>query len=637
MPATTPDAPVADAAVVRGAGWRKVLAIAEPLSVAMLFGYLLQQTWFRWSDPLIDFPKNLYIAWRVSAGDLLYRDVDNWYGPLANLIQGAGFKIFGVGMDTMMAMNIVTTVVILILLRAVFALLGNRLMVWLASVFFLLVFAFAQYGVYGNYNFIAPYVSQSEYSFLGLLLVLWALLKHLATDRRTWLGVAGAGLAVCYLDKPEAFFASVVATAVYFFTRGLALACSHAPEMDFNAPRRWLVSAAAWVLTGFAGLWLPVLIYFWVRGGLAFALYAANHDLVFMCGNASRVVANAHIMQVYMGFDQPWTNFFTELRQGAIFFLFCAGLVFAARRWTMAPAHSWGWWCWPALAMLAAVGCGWFSHRGDDIAPEFVFPVCMVALVCVSRVLWHARQGEVPIHALGLAVTGTAASLMMARMLLNARTLHYGFFMMPLAVLFWLHLLVVESARPGAGALRRNRLAPALAVVASLAFGFATWHTSAYYYGLKTYAVGAGRDRFYAFAPEAFTTGQNLSIMMDAARRLSPKDGTLAVFPEGIAVNYHLRRRSPLRELEFNPVSLRFAGIPNIVAELQSHPPDTVILFDRDFSEFGTDNFGLSEETGRGIIRWLGNRYRMVYNIGVSSATVTGHTIDLFLPANPAD
>lgn len=153
--------------------WGNILLVAEPLSVAAVFVYMLWRSWLRWLDPLIDFPDTLYFAWRLSEGDLLYKNLATWYGPLPHLVEAAGFRLFGVGLDTVVWMNIALTVGVLLLVRNLVGALGNRLTVWLSSVVFVVVFAFNHDTVAGNFNFITPYAAQATYGFAGLLLVLW--------------------------------------------------------------------------------------------------------------------------------------------------------------------------------------------------------------------------------------------------------------------------------------------------------------------------------------------------------------------------------------------------------------------------------------------------------------------------------
>ena len=586
----------------------------------------------------MDFPKDLYIAWRLSEGDLLYQQVRNWYGPLAHLLEGFGFQVFGVGYLTLVGMNILLTLGVLLLVRAIFGVIGNRLMAWLASVVFLAVFAFGNYGVIGNYNFITPYTATATYSFAGLLLVLWGLLKHLQTERRFWLGVAGLGLAVAYLDKPEGLLAAAGALGLYFLARGIRLARAAGGDGGRINAGRWLGQAATWLAGGFLALWLPVFAYFWMRQGPAFAFYATDYAIVSLWDNAIRdATLHAHLMQVYSGFDEPGKNFLFELWQGSWFAGLCAVMVVTSWGWARAPEGGVRWSILPMVAIGAGAGCAWFTYKGTDLGPEVVFPVCLAAWGFCAQCLWLAwRGGNAFSRSLGLAVVGTGASLMLAREILNARVQHYGFFMMPLAVLFWVQLLVVEASRPVEKQLRRNWLLPTLASLLALVCVGALLHTSLFFYNLKTYVVGEGRDRFYTFEPEAYTSGEYLHAMIEAVKKKAPAAKSLVAFPEGIAVNYHLRIRTPLRELEFNPLSLRYVKPAQVVQELQAHPPDAVLLYDRDFSEFGTSHFGADEASGQDIILWLKDRYNMMVMIGKSDRNVTGHAIDLLVPSGAA-
>ena len=43
-------------------------------------------SWRKWPDPLIDFGRELYLPWRLANGAVLYRDVDDFYGPLSQYL-----------------------------------------------------------------------------------------------------------------------------------------------------------------------------------------------------------------------------------------------------------------------------------------------------------------------------------------------------------------------------------------------------------------------------------------------------------------------------------------------------------------------------------------------------------------------
>jgi 4-amino-4-deoxy-L-arabinose transferase-like glycosyltransferase len=614
----------------------KVWRVAEPLSVVALFTFLLEKTWLRWSDPLIDFPRSLYAAWRLSAGDLLYERVFSPYGPLPHLVEAAAFRLFGVGLDTIVWINIVVTVVVLLLWRGIFGALGGRLMVWLASVVFLADFAFSHYGTNANYNFITPYASQATYGLAGLLLLLWALLRHGQSERPGWLVAAGLGLGVAYLDKPEPLLAALAVLGIYLLARTMACARSRTPQHDEGGAARWLLRAVGWLAGGFFCAWLPVFIFFLSKGGLVYAFAAADFVPRTMVGASflSTVKSSPLVLEMF-GFDQPWQNFLFELRQGGWFALLCGAMVLVSRDWTRQKIYGEAWWALLALMLVLGGACIGLARLGEDLGAEFVFPVCLVAGFYVGASLRQVWRGR-PSRDLGLALVGVAAVIMLARMILRARLLHYGFFMMPLAVLFWVQLMVVEAARPVVGAVRRNWLLPTVFSALALLTAVTLLRTSLDNYARKNYPVGVGRDRFYTFQPKDYTGGEFLNTMISAFHEKTPAAQSLAAFPEGIAVNYHCRVPTPLAELEFHPVALSFAGPGRVVEELQAHPPDAVFLYYRDLSEYGAKYFGADEASGRDIVLWLREHYVPVFQIGPTQNTVTGNDIDLMVPIAPA-
>ncbi len=621
--------------------WNTLLAVGEPLSVAFFFIYLLSQSWLRWMDPLIDFPRDLYYAWRLSEGDLLYRQLANWYGPLAQLAQGAAFRLFGVGIDTIVWTNIALTAMVLFLLRDVFRTLGNRLSGWLATVIFLGVFAFGHYTSLANYNFLAPYVAQSTYSFAGLVVVLWGLVHHLKTERPQWLGIAGLGLAVAYLDKPEALLAASGSLGIYLLAQVLRAARLQPPVVDWRGAGRWLGPAAGWVTGGFFSLWLPVFLYFLLRGGLRYAILATNFvPYSVLAGRFRHTLMTAHVQQGFFGFDQPWTNLVRQAMAGAALVMVCGVMTVTSRAWTRAPKFSARWWALPVVAAAAGGVGGWLAEyqagRWLEIGASVVFPAILAAILATGWSLWSAWTGRGDWkRPLGLAVVGVPAALMLARMVLNGRVYHFGFFMMPLAALWLVHVMVVEGARPVAGSLRANVLLPVVFSLLVLAGTVSLARMSLRNYARKNYEIGEGRDHFYTYGTDVFNNGLMVKVMESAFKEKTPQARTLVIFPEGIAINYHLRVPTTLPELEFQPVALAYAGPSQVLNELAAHPPESIIFYDRDFTEFGVPYFGADEASGRNLVLWINDHYWEAGVDGETNKTVSRHELDILKPRAP--
>jgi len=632
-----------DANPIGAIKWPAVLAVVEPLSIAALYFFLLTESWLRWMDPMIDFPRDLYLAWRMSEGALLYMNVANWYGPLAQLVQGAAFKLFGVGIDTMIWTNIALTAAVVILLRDIFRNLGNRLSGWLAAVVFLVVFAFGNYTNLANFNFLAPYVAQATYSFAGLVVVLWGLVHHLKSERSAWLGVAGLGLAVAYLDKPEALLAALGSLGVYFMVRFIQVARVQAPAGDWRGARRWAKTTTLWLAGGFFSLWLPVFLYFGIRGGLRYAILATDFaPYTVVVPRFLHTLMAEHSQVGFLGFDQPWSHFAGQLLSGALLVLICGVMALAARAWTRMPKQSAGWYAMVGL-VVAAGGLGdWLAETHAihwlDIGAAFVFPVILAAAGMVTWSLWAGWTGRGDWkRALGLAVVGMAAALMLARMVLNGRIYQFGFFMMPLAALWLVHLMVVEAARPAVNGLRANRLLPGAFSVFVLAGVAVLGQASFQRYATKNFEVGEGRDHFYTFGPEIMFNGQLFKDVEAAFKTTTPQARSLMVIPEGIAVNYHLRIPSSLAEMDFLPPALAYADPSHILGELTAHPPESIIFCTRDFSEFGAPYFGANERNGRSILLWINDHYWLagVQGHGEKITTITHDIIDVVIPRPP--
>src|SRR5437763_5153428 len=91
---------------VQGEPWHD-RTILHLLLLAAVGSYYIAVSWRRWPDPLVDFGRELYIPWRISEGAVLYREVDDFYGPLSQHFNAILFRIFGSGMMVLVTSNIV--------------------------------------------------------------------------------------------------------------------------------------------------------------------------------------------------------------------------------------------------------------------------------------------------------------------------------------------------------------------------------------------------------------------------------------------------------------------------------------------------------------------------------------------------
>jgi len=197
------------------------------------------------------------------------------------------------------------------------------------------------------------------------------------------------------------------------------------------------------------------------------------------------------------------------------------------------------------------------------------------------------------------------------------------------ATLSWAIPAALE-VRLGSGALARALLvAPA---VAGTVF-FLRWSNGLY--ASKDTVFGDGGDAIVSTNPYLDVRGYAMSLAADRLRAIMRLDATLMVIPDGLMLNYWLRRANPTRHIYFVPWSLAFAGgEAAVLREIAQHPPDFIVVIDRAADEYGFAYFGADERYGAQIMRWIRANYRRVQLLGAEPLTGQGFGIAI-LARNP--
>ena len=561
--------------------------VAHAAIVALVFVALAASSWRRWPDVLVDFGRELYVAWRLSEGDVLGRDVISFYGPLSPYVNAAWFRLAGPGLVTLALLNLAIAAAVTAGLYAWLrrAAAGSAWSPLAGALVFVTTFAFGHLVANGGFDFVTQYAHEATHGFaLAVAAVLCALRAIGAPDSRRWTAAAGVLVGLSFLTKPEPFVAALGTVAAL---------------VVLDAMRRRSARSVAVFALAIAA---PILV--------AFAMLA----VALPVGDATRAllgswafVGQDAVRGVWyhawtMGLDAPLRNLaamgHVAGAQASIAAV-VAGLVVLARRrpkWTA------------ALAVVAAgivVLVLW--PPGPRLQGGRSLPVwTLFALAFTARELWRARrEPDASTHAARFALAAFAL-LLLPRIALNARLYHYGFVLAaPAALLVWAALLdwVPQAVGRGAIVVRAAALA-ALAMVTAGVLG----ESHRQWQG-KTHAVGAGRDLHFANARGPYVTAA-----MDAIAGLEPRDGTLVVLPEGVMIDYLLRRRSSIPYLTMLPSDLATFGEDELLASLQRSPPDFIALVHRDSSEMGPRLFG--RDYAQRTLGWIRAHYVPAATVG---------------------
>ena len=172
---------------------------------------MLVWSWGTWPDVLIDFGRELYVPWQLSAGKVLYTDVAYFNGPLSPYFNSLCFRIFGASVRTIVACNLAIITVLLVVLYDLLAHIGGRVSATAACLVFVAAFAFGELVGTGNYNFVCPYSHEITHGVVLSLVALWFLSRYHARRKPGSIVGCGISLGLVLLTKPEVSAAAGVA------------------------------------------------------------------------------------------------------------------------------------------------------------------------------------------------------------------------------------------------------------------------------------------------------------------------------------------------------------------------------------------------------------------------------------------
>jgi hypothetical protein len=234
-----------------------------------------------------------------------------------------------------------------------------------------------------------------------------------------------------------------------------------------------------------------------------------------------------------------------------------------------------------------------------------------MALRCTDQALLAQRW-------IPLTMWSVFALLLLGKIVLNAHVGNYGFTLaLPATVLLAVSAIcllpeLIRANDWGTGTLVRWGSAGVL-----VAFFLTAQENSNHFYSAKTIPLGTGADRMQTFGPPLSETGGITAAALENMAQTMPPGATLVVIPDGIVLNYLLRRENPTPYTVFDPVLMAvYGGEERVVETLTAHPPDYIALVQRNFDEYGLAPFGQDPRFGRTILAWVDQHYEVVQVYG---------------------
>lgn len=576
----------------------------EWLGLAALAGltvFFLATSWRKWPDPLVDFGRELYVPWRLSHGALLYRDVEDIYGPLSQYLNAGLFALFGPGLMVLVAANLAVFAAILASIYALFRRAWGAGAALASGAVFVSVFGFSQFLSIGNYNYAAPYSHEATHGLLVCLLLAIVLVRWVEQATVARSALAGGLLGLTAVLKPEAIAAGVLVTAA-----AVALQRWRRKPLGPGAIAAWAAGAAlpTAAFAAYFAAYLP-----WKT-----ALTMACRAWLYIAGTAG--FTNLPLQKVFLGLDRPWSNLVDQAGATSLALLLIA--VICGLAW-LADRVRRPWLRFLLGGLLAAGVLGLACFKITWIATgHCLLGLTLIYIVCCVASLLRSREAAAnPDARIARLLAAVLAAAFMGRMLLNGRIYHYGFFEAALAGLIVPAVLIGElPARLRAGSYGRALvltggillLAPGVVKLAAQSQDILR---------TKTYAIGTGADRFYTFPPQTLATGDVVRVISDWLRKM-PGGQTAVVLPEGEMINYLARMPSSVAPYAFFGAATSGGREDRIVGDLRRSPPDWIVIVSRDLRDNGVQYYGESAGEGLEILNWVADNYEPAMSVGGS-------------------
>lgn len=568
-----------------------------------LGGLMLWVGWRRWTHVIIDFGRELYVPWRLSEGEVLYRDLAYFNGPLSPYLNSMVFRLFGESYPTLVLFNILLLAIGTWLLYHLICRFADRLTATVGCGLFLIIFALADLTGFGNFNFITPYSHEMTHASLlslSIFLLLSSCLERSSRGRYVGLGVL---LGLLFLTKAEFFLAAAVGVTVGVVFSHMADAKALSTETNDRAVK--VGANPIWMIVG---LVLPPLIA-WLL--LVMAMSPAQ-ALKGTLGSWPYVFLDELTELIFykkgLGTDVPGEN----LRRMMLWLGIHAcifGPVLLAARLTQPASSKRRWMTFAAVL--------WTGGLLMFVAPRFEFtglprplPVFLIAAIAIVlfRLLRRRTTEGLDKSTVTLLAYEVFALLLLSKMALKPRFQHYGFALALPATMVVVVLLL--SRIPGwiDGANGNGQTFRVAALVFLLLTGLAFFWPSVLIYRQKDLPYGHGADVFKV--QDGYVVMQRL---LDVLPSFVGPDETLLTLPEGAMLNFQIRRRNPTPHFNFMPPELIMFGEENIIAALEANPPDVIVLIKRRMIEYGVETIGYG--FGEELMRWVSERYPIVETV----------------------
>ncbi len=578
-------------------------------------------SWGKWMDILVDFGLQVYTPWQLSLGQVLYKDIFYIHGPLSAYIHSFLFMVFGPGISILAWFNIGLIIILTVIIHHLFRSLFDPLTGFLAALSFVVVFAFGNYLLISNYNFVCAYEYTLPHGVFLSFLAIHQFVNYLKNPLpRTlfWIGLL-SGLIL--LTKLEAFLAEITAIGT-----GLLLAFQFQKGSWKNKLHKILIFFSAFLIPS-----LLFVIYFSFHMPVEQALESPFTHLAY---NFNSEIQSFSFYKTVMGTDFLWKNLgYMFIVLGGYLFIYTI-LAFLNKGAVIRSGNTRVpyWICFAGFSTLLVI------FKDDIIWFNMIRPLPLILIVYIGILIYRSvflfqtpQDKKRLISILTLTVFSMALLLKIS---LNVHVHHYGFALALPGVLIFVALLIHELPLIFKKIQGSSLVPSAFGLALLLAHtGMMGW-ISFNIYQMKDFPIGEGRDRIYDFGPHRrgtpalpYLNGVLFKYALVLIDQNLSQEEEFATFPAANLLNYMSRRRSPIIAGIWNPSVLLLTGESPLLNSLKESAPDYIVLVDQEHEQMGARFFG--RDFAQATFKWIIQNYEVAHEVGARPFSHQGFGIQI--------
>ena len=578
------------------APWLRFVSLAILIAAGCLMASI---SWLKWPDLLIDFGEQVYLAWQISEGKVIYKDLAYLHGPFSGYLHALVFKLFGPGILTLAIFNMVISAALALLIYIFIKNSSDQLTATVCTLAFITLFAFGQYSGGGNFNFICAYVYELPHGVALSLLTLYCFSKYVETKSLPRLIIVYFLVGLVFLTKPEVFLAIAIAlpagTAVSFFLQSLD-------------KRAWIRNISICMGSFLAA---PLLFYIYLSIHLSFekAFHYIISPWIYVHSSSS---LSLPLYQWILGIDSIASN----LTKLLMYFLAGVAIIFSVtlvNRFLNRLNYS----SQPISISLGFLSAGLlYLILKNFPSLELLRPLPLIILLLTiyyfTRII--RERNAAPKKLLVLFSFSLFSFVLLFKIILNTHIYHYGFALALPATLVCIRWVLYEfpklpSSVPGPAVFYRSTMAMLGLAIIATHIGF-----SYQMHQFKGYPVGSGQDILLDYYPVLETRAPIVSDTLQYIQEHVEPDAEIASIPYGNMINFMTRHRNPLRISAINPVEAKIFGEEQYLNEIKTAFPEYILFIEVDSSRLGARYFG--KDYAREIYSWIVQHYEVQKQFG---------------------